>query len=219
VLPPPLPRADANRWSGSAWLLARREQGEPALAADGTLGGSQAGARILYRVNADPARPLAVSARIYLPLHRTSGAEAAAGIDWQPAARLAVHILAERRQALGEEGRSAFALTLYGGVSRPLPHGVRVDAYGQAGVVGVRARDLFVDGSVRVTAPAGPVEIGGAAWGAAQPGAARLDAGPQVSVRVRAGPAALRLSADWRFRVAGDAAPDSGPALTLAADF
>lgn len=218
---PPLPdaRFGRSRWSGSAWLLARRERGEPALAPGGTLGGSQAGARILYRVNGDPARPLALTGRLYLPLHRAAGAEVAAGIDWQPAARLPVHILAERRQALGEEGRSAFALTLYGGVSRPLPHGVRVDAYGQAGVAGVRARDLFVDGSVRVTAPAGPVEIGGAAWGAAQPGAARLDAGPQVSVRIHAGPAALRLSADWRFRVAGDAAPDSGPALTLAADF
>jgi hypothetical protein len=213
------PRLEASRWSGSAWLLARREPGEPALAAGGTLGGSQAGARILYRVNRDPARPLALSARVYLPLHRPNGAEAAAGIDWQPAARLPVHLLVERRQALGEEGRSAFALTLYGGISRPLPHGGRVDAYGQAGVVGVRGRDLFVDGSVRATAPVGPVEIGGAAWGAAQPGAARLDAGPELSVRVHAGPATLRVSADWRFRVAGDAVPDSGPALTLAADF
>lgn len=214
----PLSRA-ANRWSGSVWLLARREPGAPALAAGGTLGGSQAGARILYRVNRDPARPLALAGRLYVPLHRGAGAEVAAGIDWQPAARVPVHLLAERREALGDEGRSAFALTLYGGIGRPLPHGMRVDAYGQAGVVGVRARDLFVDGSVRVTAPVGPVEIGAAAWGAAQPGAARLDAGPQLSVRVHAGPAILRVSADWRFRIAGDAVPDSGPALTLAADF
>jgi hypothetical protein len=211
--------AQADRWSGSAWLLARREQGQPALAPGGTLGGSQAGARVLYRVNGDPARPLALAGRLYVPLPRAAGAEAAAGIDWRPAARVPVHILAERRQTLGGEGRSAFALTLYGGISRPLPHGVRVDAYGQAGVVGVRARDLFADGSVRLAAPVGPAEVGGAAWGAAQPGAARLDAGPELSVRFHAGAAALRLSADWRFRIAGGAAPDSGPALTLATDF
>lgn len=213
------PRPGAGRWSGSAWLLARREQAGPALAPGGTLGGSQAGARILYRVNRDPAQPLALSARVYVPLHRIQGAEAAAGIDWQPVARLPVHILAERRQALGDDGRSAFAATLYGGISRRLPHGLRIEAYGQAGVVGVRARDLFADGAARIAAPAGPVEIGGALRGAAQPGAARLDAGPELSVRIRAGLAALRLSADWRFRIAGGARPDSGPALTLAADF
>ncbi len=120
-----LPRADATRWSGSAWLLARREPGEPALAPGGTLSGSQAGARILYRVNRDPARPLALAGRLYVPLHRSAGAEVAAGVDWQPAAGLPVHILAERREALGGEGRSAFALTLYGGFSRRLPHGLR----------------------------------------------------------------------------------------------
>jgi hypothetical protein len=86
-------------------------------------------------------------------------------------------------------------------------------------MVGARSRDLFVDASVRVTAPVGPVEIGGAAWGAAQPGVARLDAGPSVSVRLPIPSANVRLQADWRFRLAGDAAPTSGPALTIAADF
>ena len=64
---------------------------------------------------------------------------------------------------------------------------------------------------MRVALPVGPVEIGGGAWGAAQPGAARLDAGPQSSYRLPVRRANLRLAADWRFRVAGDAAPGSGP--------
>ena len=154
-----------------------------------------------------------------LPLRRIGGAEAAAGLDWQPSARLPVHVLAERRQALGGEGRSAFGLTLYGGLSRDLPRGFRINAYGQAGLVGLRARDPFADGSVRVSAPLGPIEIGGGAWAAAQPGAARVDAGPSVSWRLPGRAAAIRLQADWRFRLAGEAAPGSGPALTLAADF
>ena len=83
----------------------------------------------------------------------------------------------------------------------------------------MRARDLFADGAARGGVPLGPVEIGGGVWGAAQPGAARLDAGPQMSLPLPAAGANLRLSADWRFRLAGDAAPGSGPALTLGADF
>lgn len=162
---------------------------------------------------------MALSARAYAPLRRISGAEAALGIDWRPSPLLPLHLLAERRQALGEEGRSAFAVTLYGGVRRTLPRGLRLEAYGQAGVAGARSRDPFVDGSVRISAPVGPLELGAGAWGAAQPGAARLDAGPSVSWRLPGRGANLRLLADWRARIAGDATPGSGPALTLAADF
>jgi len=212
--PPPISTA-ARRWSGAAWLLVRDDRGAPALAPGGTLGGSQAGARLLFRLGGG----LALTGRFYLPLRRSAGAEAAAGLDWRPSERLPLRLLAERRQALGREGRSAFALTLYGGGGADLPRGLRLEAYGQAGIVGTRSRDLFADGAVRVSARLGPVEIGGGAWGAAQPGAARLDAGPQLSYRLPARSAALRLLADWRLRVAGDAAPGSGPALTLAADF
>lgn len=210
-----LPAGRQPRWSASAWLLARRDESGGGLAPGGTLGGSQAGGRLLYRIG----EGLALSARAYLPLRRTRGAEAAAGVDWRPAARVPVHLLVERRQDLGGEGRSAFAVSAYGGTSAPLPGGLRLDAYAQAGVVGTRSRDLFADGSVRVSAPVGPVEVGAGAWGGAQPGAARLDAGPQVSWRLPVEGANLRIEADWRLRIAGDAAPGSGPALTLAADF
>lgn len=215
ALPLPPPASAAGRWSGSAWLLARRDSGGAALAPGGTLGGSQAGARILYRVGGG----LALSGRAYAPLHRPQGAELAAGLDWRPAKAIPLNILAERRQALGREGRSAFSIIFYGGASRALAGGLRLDAYAQAGIVGLKARDAFFDGAVRLSAPIGPVEIGGGAWGAAQPGAARLDAGPSLSYRLPVAGAHLRLQADWRLRVAGDAAPGSGPALTLAADF
>lgn len=179
------------------------------------MGGSQAGARISHRL----AGGFSVSGRAYLPLRRAAGAEVAAGLDWQPVAALPVQLRAERRQAIGREGRSAFALSLAGGASQVLPRRLRLDAYGQAGVVGTHARDLFVDGAVRLSAPVGPVEIGAGAWGAAQPGAARVDAGPALSYRLPVRGANVRLEAGWRFRLAGDAAPRSGPALTLGADF
>jgi hypothetical protein len=56
-------------------------------------------------------------------------------------------------------------------------------------------------------------------WGAAQPGAARLDLGPTLTADMRGDATSPRLALDWRQRVAGDALPPSGPALTLAVDF
>jgi hypothetical protein len=132
-----------------------------------------------------------------------------------------VRLLAERRQAIGQDGRSAFALLAHGGVSdRPLVGPVTLDAYGQAGMVGLSSRDAFADGAVRLGLPvAEGFSLGIGAWGAAQPGTSRLDAGPQASYRLPGFGANMRLSAEWRVRVAGDAVPGSGPALTLSADF
>jgi hypothetical protein len=128
-------------------------------------------------------------------------------------------LLAERREALGRTGRSAFAVTLHGGVGEvPLPTGFRLDAYGQAGLVGVRSRDLFVEGSARAARPvAAGFSLGAGVWAAAQPGASRLDIGPTVTLRLPQ--LGATVSADWRFRTAGRARPGSGPALTLWTDF
>jgi len=205
----------AGRWSASAWLLVRGDSGRPGLIPGGALGGSQAGARLGYRLGGG----VSFSARAYAPLRQPAGAELAAGVAWRPAAAIPVEILAERRQALGAQGRSAFAAAAHGGGSLSLPRGLRLDLYGQAGIVGLRSRDAFAGASARVSAAAGPVEIGAGAWGAAQPGAARLDAGPTLTWRLPVARADLRIEAGWRFRLAGDASPGSGPALILAADF
>jgi hypothetical protein len=215
LLLPIRPASVTSPWSLSGWLLVRREQGAATLAPGGTLGGSQAGARLSYALGSR----VSLSARAYLPLRRPAGAEAAAGVDWRPLPALPLNLLADYRQPLGREGRAAFSLTAYGGASRVLTPRLRVDLYGQAGVLGLKARDLFVDGSLRLARRIGPVELGAGAWGAAQPGAARLDAGPSLSWHLPIRRANLRLQADWRFRLAGEAAPRSGPALTLASDF
>jgi hypothetical protein len=195
-----------------------RGDGAGPLAPGGTLGGTQAGGRFAYRVNGDVLRPVALSARLYSP-RRAAGAEASLGLDWRPL-RLPVHILAERRQALGGEGRSAWSLTLYGGVAdEPFAGGLTLDAYAQGGVVGARSRDLFADGAARISLPVGSAAVGAGAWGGAQPGAARLDVGPHVSIRIPGAGGTLRVSAEWRFRIAGEASPGSGPVLAVGTDF
>jgi hypothetical protein len=218
------PRPDAavaasRRWWVSAWAFVRRGESS-ALAAGGLLGGSQAGARFAYRLNRDATRPLALSLRLSAPLRRAAGAEAALGVDWKPARRLPVHLLVERRQALGPEGRSAFAVTFFGGISDSPLGPFRIDGYAQAGMVGARSRDLFADGSLRVSLPlGGRARAGAGAWAAAQPGVARLDIGPQAALTLPVAGRAVTLAADWRLRVAGDAEPGSGPTLTLSSDF
>ncbi len=216
--PSPIQPPVVSRWSASAWALVR-DGGGTALAAGGMLGGSQAGARLSYRLSG----PVALSARFYTPLEQANGAEAAVGVEWKPSRALPVTLLAERRQRLGKNGRSAFALTAYGGVSEVRIAGaVALDAYAQAGVVGTKSRDLFVDGFASLSLPAaddGKLRLGLGLWGAAQPGVARLDAGPHVSYRLPVNGVPARLSLEWRQRLAGDAAPASGPALTLSTAF
>jgi hypothetical protein len=208
-----------NRWAGSAYAFIRRGAGVQ-LAAGGTLGGSQIGARITYRLNEARERPVALSARFYAPTNDIDATEIAGGLEWKPFASLPVRLLAERRQAIAGEGRSAFSLLAHGGVSGVAITGpLRLDAYGQAGVVGARSRDLFADGALRVAAPLdvrGTLSVGAGIWAAAQPGVERVDLGPTASVRVGE---KLRLTGDWRFRIGGDASPRSGPALTLSSDF
>jgi hypothetical protein len=207
-----------SRWSFSAWSFLRR--GDAAtLAPGGLLGGSQIGTRALFRLNRDSARPIAVALRLSSPTRRPGQPEAAAGIDWRPGRTIPVHILAERREGLGGGGRSAFALTFYGGLSDAPLGGLRVDAYAQAGLVGLASRDPFGDGAFRLSVPLGRLRVGAGAWAAAQPGAARLDLGPQASFRLPVAGRNVALAVDWRSRVAGGARPGSGPALTLATDF
>jgi hypothetical protein len=221
AVPTALPPPPAGRpWTVSAWAFARAG-GSTALAPGGMLGGSQAGMRGTYRLVGREA-PLAVSLRLSSPLAQARGAEAAAGLDWKPLARLPVHLLVERRQKLGPEGRSAFGATIHGGASEVKLGPLRLDGYGQAGILGLKRRDLFADGGIRLALPlgqGGAVRVGGGVWAAAQPQLSRVDLGPHAELRLPLRPANASLSADWRFRVAGNARPGSGPALTLAADF
>lgn len=217
---PRQPPAALGRWSASAWALVRDGEA-PQLAPAGTLGGSQIGARIGYRLNGDAARPLSLQARAYAPAGRPAAAELGLGIEWKPVAGLPVRLLAERRQAVGDGGRSAFSIAAYGGVRGVnLPGPLTLDSYAQAGIVGARSRDLFAEASVAVGAPLTErIAISAAAWAGAQPGVSRLDVGPQLSVRLSGASRNVRLLADWRYRITGDAAPGSGPAVTLATDF
>lgn len=99
-------------------------------------------------------------------------------------------------------------------------HWGKVDgtAYGEAGMVGQTA---YAAAQARLSAR-GPGSIlvpGFGAWGSVKRGGGqtvdRLDLGPGVTARAFG----INLALDYRFRVAGNAAPGSGPVFTVSTAF
>ena len=215
----------ASRLSGYGWIFARSETGGPGLASGSQLGGSQAGVHLAYRIAGPDPDALALTGRISSPLNDTRGAEAAIGIDWKPAVKLPLRLSVERRIGIGAQGRNAWSAYGAGGFYRAGLQGrAEVDGYVQAGVVGARSHDLFVDGALRMGRPialaAGKrLVLGAGGWGAAQPGAARLDIGPRAALSIPVGGPTVTGAVEWRIRVAGNARPGSGAAFSLTADF
>lgn len=215
---PPQPRLD--RLQLASWALLRNGLGNSSLAQGGTLGGSQVGARLTYKFT--PA--LAASLRFSSSAGGVRDAEAAAGVRWQPFRAVPVSLNVERRQRLGKwGGRSDFAAFGESGLyQRPIALGFNLDAYAQAGMVGVKSRDWFADGAMTLTRPIWRGLSGGVGvWAGGQSADAvgalyRVDGGPRLSYSVRRN---VRLHLDYRQRLAGDALPRSGPALTIAGDF
>jgi hypothetical protein len=218
-IPAALKRNGIDRLQLTAWALLRSQAagvaGTRPLASGGSLGASQAGSRLTYNFT----RQVAATLRTTSDVGRRGG-EVAVGARIQPVAGVPLWFNAERRQRVGRYGggRSAFALFFEAGVyDRPMPLGFLLDSYLQGGVVGFHSRDGFVDGALTLTRPVYKnFSAGAGVWGGAQPGVYRVDAGPRVTMRVRNN---VRVHFDWRQRLAGNALPGSGPAVTLAGDF
>lgn len=213
--------APMNRWSLSAWMLVRPDNHRAGLASAGQLGGSQVGARLAYDLIPVASGSLAIHGRISSALQSPEAVEAALGLSYRPSQSLPISIAAERRIALADGARNAFAIYAAGGIG-PTPFGSRLDVegYAQAGVVGAARTDAFADGRIALSTSLadirpGTLKAGLSLSGGAQPGLSRLDAGPHISGRIGHARAVL----EWRERVAGHALPGSGPALILAADF
>ncbi|PKB19472.1 hypothetical protein B0I00_1708 [Novosphingobium kunmingense] len=225
----------ARRWSGDAWTLVRRGgngfnlpgAGLPgANLPSGVYGASQAGAVIRYRLAPASRHKPELYVRATSALHAPRGEELAAGLALRPLAGVPLAALVEGRATrtlTGSVVRPAAAVVSELPAAR-LPFGLRAEAYVQAGYVGGRDATAFADGQGRIErrlvgAGRWQLRAGAGAWGGAQKGASRIDAGPTATLDLPLGPVSGRLAADWRFRVGGGAAPTSGPALTLSAGF
>ena len=223
--PAPLLRSAStrpDRWHGSAWMLWRDNGTSPTDAALGRLGASQAGLRVDYDLTPSaPIRTVAY-ARATSALQRPAAPEAAIGFAIQPARTVPVSLAVERRIALDKRARNAMAIMAVGGFGPTrVGGGLEAEAYAQAGMVGLNQRDAFIDGKLSLLAPIDTtrLRIGAALSGGAQPGVERVDIGPEMQIRLPLPNIPARIAVEWRERIAGRAAPSSGLAITLAADF
>ena len=222
--------AAMGRWSLAAWAQWRSGHGTAPLAARfaPSLGGSQAGARVDYRLD-DAGRW-----RLFGRVTAAPGArgmagqgqsDAALGAAVRPIAALPVDLLIEQRFAIAGPGRNRTLVYAAGGVDRrPLAHGFRLSAYAQGGVAGPGDAEAFVDGAMGVDRPVAAqrgveLALGAMAAGAAQRGASRIDVGPRATLTLPHLGEGARVALDWRERVAGNARPGSGIAVTLSAGF
>ncbi|WP_375398378.1 hypothetical protein [uncultured Sphingomonas sp.] len=212
--------ATASRWSVSGWLVARDGRGLGAGINGGQLGGAQGGIRVAYAI--DRARRLQAVARVTTPL-AGRGREGSVGLEWRPTS-LPVRLVAEQRWSL-DGGRGGPAIGIVGGTGPArTASGIDLETYGQAGVIRRDRTEAFIDGAARATRPLtrlgrATIDLGIGTWGGAQRDAARLDAGPTLGMRVPVADRTIRVTLDWRQRVAGRARPGSGPALTVGGDF
>lgn len=212
-----------RRWSGDAYSLLR-DSGLAGPAASPVLGGGQSGASLSYALDPLARRPLAVFGRIYAAHDAAASidpdsAQAAIGLRWQ--LRPGVTLAAERLIAIGAATSGDWNLRLAAGGARRLGPAT-VDGYGEAGVRG--NGDVYAGGDTHARVPIariGAVQLaaGPGVWGSVQSAGttvARLDIGAGLFAQL---PAGIVVSGDWRWRVAGNAAPGSGPAVTMGVAF
>lgn len=210
-----------SRFSLYAYSYWRWPSGTAPLATAGQYGGSQSGLIAAYRIWTD-AR-LDTQLRIALTPQSGGEREIALGLRWQPLQAWPLHLVAERR--FRRQAPDRFAIAIAGG-TRPLrlPAGFRLDSYGQAGWASGPGGSWFFDASAQAAKPVlrdrkSSLSLGVGAWAGGQRDAQRLDIGPRLDLDLSPSRIPLRLSADWRFRIAGNARPESGPAITLSASF
>lgn len=220
--------ASIDRWSMDGWAL-WREGSNSALVAQGrapTYGASQAGAVLRYRLSPQSGFDPNAYVRLYRALVDNGESEAAVGASARLVAALPVRAHAELRvtrfSAKTEVRPSAFVTTELPPVRLPL--GLRAEAYAQGGYVAGKNATGHVDGQLHVLRDVkrfdlGALSLGAASWGGAQEGAERIDVGPSARLDLSLGEAPARVSLDYRERVAGDAEPASGVAVTLSTRF
>ncbi len=210
-----------RRWSGDAYALAR-DAGPAGPAASPVLGGGQSGASLAWSIDPLARRPIAIVGRVNAANSDRESTQAAIGLRWRPLK--GISLSAERLVAIGADARNDWTLRLAAG-AEGRSHGVRWSGYGEAGLLG--NGDVYAGGQARALLPLarigkGDVSAGLGNWASIQTGfitSGRVDIGPSIAARTTIGRIGVDIAADWRFRVAGNAEPGSGPALTLSTSF
>lgn len=225
--PPANPAASGlDRWSFDGWMFARRGSSSFSLAGLGpSYGASQAGGVLRYRIGSGP-QATSAYVRASAALAGPEQSELAAGVSARPLADIPFQVMAEARAQRGPD-RTAIAPAVALVSALPpmeLPQDMTGELYAAGGYVGGAQRTAFFDLQAVAdravgAGPGAGLRLGAGLWAGGQKGAQRADVGPRASVALAGAQAFVRVAADYRFRIAGNAAPDSGPAVTISASF
>lgn len=221
------------RLNGYFWIFTRRASqangpeatGSRATISNGQYGGSQVGAILSYPILTSPDPGLAVYGRFSAALAPLAQEELALGIRVHPFDRFPLSIHAEQRLSTDSGGDRGAALYAAGGTGpRQIVEKLELETYIQAGYVLGDDKSHFFDGSATFQRPIiisdrKTLSIGTGVWAGGQRNVARLDLGPRADIRFPLGSKSARIAVDWRVRVAGDAQPKSGVAITLSTGF
>lgn len=225
--------ARSKKWSIYGWSLLRQGSRAAALAPAAQYGGSQAGLILRYALGDARGAP-SVYARVAAALASADDRTLAVGIMARPWGAVPVDVAVERRFGLADGQRDRFAAMLVAGAGATLGRSqVRIDAFGQAGIVGLTDRQGFFDLQMLATRRVAmtddlAVSVGGGIWAGGQQETRpdlgkswvhRVDLGPRTALALPVGDSSLTLALDWRQRVDGSARPASGAAFTVSAGF
>ena len=226
VEPPKKPRSMRliNIYAYSFWRQGDAAQG---VLASGQYGGSQSALLmtipLLEFPKDDSVSRFALIGRASVAHDDLHAREWAAGLRWRPSAAFPAQLSLERH--FRPNRPDAFAAFVSGGHdSTSLPLGFALDGYGQAGFVTGKSGGGFADAQLHILrnmANHGHAKLaaGAGAWAGGQSDIMRIDIGPSVRAGLQAGSKQLQLDVSWRFRIAGDARPADGPAVTLSTSF
>ncbi len=228
-------RHEMPRWSALGWALWRQGgngynlpgRGLPgAVLYSEAYGASQAGMVVRYSLARQSDHRPGLYLRASSGMDRPRGEELAAGLALRPVPSVPLAVMGEVRAT-----RTIDATAVRPSVAivtelppQNLSFQLRGELYVQTGWVGGKMQTVFTDGQARIdrraaNLGAAELRIGAGAWGGAQRGTSRLDIGPSLRVDLPLAGINTRLSADYRIRVAGSAAPGNGLAVTFSAGF
>ena len=215
-----------RRWRLEGYALLR-EAGDTVLpAASPVLGGGSSSFTLGFTPRPLARRPIELFARASAAQGDQgvdqASLQGALGVGWRPFARLPLTISAERLFKLGDGARDDWAARIAGGAATRW-RGLDLAGYGEAGVVGKRP-DWFAGAQFTAERRGIWREVrwaaGAGIWGAAQDAGVRVtrvDAGPLIRLAHPKTPVTVQI--DYRLNVAGNAAPGSGPAVTVSGAF
>ncbi len=221
-----------QRWSGTAYMLARNSGRSLPTATIPALTAAQSGAQVAYTLNPLDPQPFALQGRVVTANDgialNTGSAQAAVAVTWRPVP--AVQVAAERLIRAGRKSRNAWTVRVAAGGETPRPAGRKAwnawSAYAETGIVGTRRQDLYAATAARGgrafdLSDKVALTLGGGIWASVQHydrTAHWIEVGPSAQLRIESQPP-VNVALDYRWRINGNADPGTGPALTVSTGF